>query len=67
MIDVLYCVYLKKRGKNLCIMKNLRFIDSLVAKLLEKKEVDFVCHVEGEGINSVTGEKIKFITRQTGF
>lgn len=31
------------------------------------KGVEFVCHVEGEGINSVTGEKIKFITRQTGF
>lgn len=36
-------------------------------EIARKKEVDFVCHVEGEGINSVTGEKIKFITRQTGF
>ena len=31
------------------------------------KGVEFVCHVEGEGINSVTDEKIKFITKQTGF
>lgn len=30
-------------------------------EIARKKEV------EGEGINSVTGEKIKFITRQTGF
>ena len=42
MVDVLYYVYLKKRGKNLCIMKNLRFIDSLVTKLLEKKEREII-------------------------
>ena len=42
MVDVLYCVYLKKRGKNLCIMKNLSFIDSLVTKWLEKKEREII-------------------------
>ena len=49
MEGVLYYAYLKKRGKNPCLMKNLSFIDSLVMKLLG------------------TGEKIKFITKQTGF
>ena len=115
MVNVLYCVYLKKRGKNLSIMKNLSFIDSLVTKLLEKKEREIIIKwfdkigltygrslayrhnydgvftiysnrigmligLNGQAVKVLedilaeeyhreykTGEKIKFITKQTGF
>lgn len=32
-----------------------------------KQEVDYIVFVEGHGVNKVTGEKIDFITSQTGF